>query len=76
MTTSSYKKLLNQLKAKPAKMSRFNKYNKPKERAFGAETKHCRICGNTHAHVNKYGIHLCRKCFREIAPKIGFKKFS
>lgn len=76
MTTSSYKKVLKQLKAKPVKLKRFLKHNKPKERSFGAETKHCSRCGSTHGHINKYGLHICRKCFREIAPKIGFKKFS
>lgn len=76
MTVSSYKKMLKQLKDKPAKMQRFLRFNKPRERSFGAETKRCVRCGNTHAHIGKYGLNLCRKCFREIATKIGFKKYS
>lgn len=76
MTVSSYKKALKQLKNKPAKMRRFMKFNKPKERKFGPETKRCVRCWNTHAHIGKYGLNLCRKCFREISTKIGFKKYS
>jgi len=26
--------------------------------------------------VRKYGIYLCRQCFREIAPEMGFEKYS
>ena len=75
MTVSSSKKLLTQLKNKPAKLKRYNKYNKPKTRAFGADTNKCRRCGNSKGHIGKYDLQLCRRCFKEIAPNIGFKKF-
>ena len=26
--------------------------------------------------IEKYGLNLCRQCFREIAADIGFKKYS
>jgi len=26
--------------------------------------------------VRRYGLRLCRQCFRDMAPKIGFKKYS
>ncbi|RLJ03398.1 MAG: hypothetical protein DRP11_00775 [Candidatus Aenigmatarchaeota archaeon] len=26
--------------------------------------------------IRKYGLYYCRQCFREIAEKIGFKKYS
>ncbi len=76
MTVSSYTKMLKQLKAKPAKLKRFMKYNKPKERSFGSLTKKCSRCGSPKAHIGRHGMNLCRKCFREVATKIGFKKFS
>jgi small subunit ribosomal protein S14 len=76
MTTSSYIKMLNQIQIKPAKMKKYNKYNVPKERKYGASTKKCIRCGRTAGHVSKYGINLCRQCFREVAKDIGFKKFS
>ncbi|MEM1903602.1 MAG: 30S ribosomal protein S14, partial [Pyrobaculum sp.] len=25
--------------------------------------------------IRKYGINLCRRCFREVAPQLGFKKY-
>jgi len=76
MTISDYKKVLKQIKSKPAKLARYQKYNVPKDRACGMTTKKCRRCGRYSAHIDKYGLDLCRTCFREIAPKLGFKKFS
>ena len=26
--------------------------------------------------IRKYGMHLCRQCFRDMAPELGFKKYS
>lgn len=75
MTTSSYTKMFRQLRAKPVKMARYVKHNTPKARDYGAETQHCRRCGNVRGHIGKYGLELCRKCFREIAESIGFKKY-
>ena len=76
MTVSSYKKMLKQLKKKPAVMKRYLLHNKPKERVFGRGTKQCEECGNTRGHISKYGINMCRRCFRENATSLGFKKFS
>lgn len=75
MTTSSYTKVFKQLKAKPAKLKKFIKHNKPKDRKFGKVTKKCLICGNPRGHIGKYGINLCRRCFREKAKELGFKKY-
>jgi len=44
-------------------------------REYGPDSRACRLCKNTHAIINKYGIGLCRKCFREQAPLIGFKRY-
>ncbi|MBN2111523.1 30S ribosomal protein S14 [Candidatus Woesearchaeota archaeon] len=76
MTTSDYKKVFPQLKVKPAKLKKYIKHNAPKERKTGFNLKKCRRCGRTHAHISKYGLDLCRQCFREVAKKIGFKKYS
>lgn len=75
MTYSNYKKVFKQLKMKPVKLKRFLKHNAPKERKFGPNTKHCRICGSPRGHIGKYGLHICRRCFRNIATKLGFKKY-
>ncbi|MCS7134506.1 MAG: 30S ribosomal protein S14 [Candidatus Pacearchaeota archaeon] len=52
------------------------KHCKPKERKFGIAAKKCTRCGRFGAHLNQYGLHLCRQCFREIAEELGFKKYS
>ncbi len=75
MTVSSYKKMLKQLKPKPEIMARYLKHNKPKARTFGRGIKQCENCGNTRGHIGKYGIEMCRKCFREHAQRLGFKKY-
>ena len=44
-----------------------------------ADKKHpkprCRRCGRYGAVIRKYGLYYCRHCFREVAEKIGFKKY-
>ena len=76
MTTSDWKKMFTQLNAKPVKKQKYIKHNKPKERSVGVALRKCKNCGRTRAHINKYGLHLCRRCFRDMATDLGFKKFS
>ncbi|OXB69895.1 UNVERIFIED_CONTAM: hypothetical protein H355_009818 [Colinus virginianus] len=33
-----------------------------------------RVCFNRHGMVRKYGLMMCRQCFRERAAQIGFVK--
>ncbi len=75
MSASDWKKILKQLERKPAIKARFLKFCKPKDRKFGIAAQKCIRCGRYGAHIKQYGLHLCRQCFREIAEKIGFKKF-
>ncbi len=76
MTVSSFKKMFRQLRAKPIKLQKYTKHNTPKNRNFGKASKKCVHCGNNKGFVAKYGLDLCRKCFRDMANSIGFKKFS
>ena len=76
MTYSDHRKMLRQLKVKPPKMKKFIKHNAPKKRSCGKSLKRCSRCGRIGAHIDKYGLDLCRQCFRDIAVKIGFKKYS
>lgn len=46
------------------------------KRRFGRGASQCRRCGRKQGLVRKYGIYLCRQCFREIAKNMGFEKFS
>ncbi len=75
MTAGTYKKVFKQLKNKPVKLVKFLKFNKPKERTTGINTRPCRLCGRIGGHIQKYGLNLCRQCFRDQAKKIGFKKY-
>ena len=44
-------------------------------RKFGKGAHKCIRCGR-YGHVyQRYGLGLCRRCFRELAPKMGFKKY-
>ena len=36
----------------------------------------CLRCGRKRGLVRRYGLRLCRQCFRDIAPHIGFRKYS
>ena len=41
---------------------------------YGKGSRYCRICGNRQALIRKYGLNICRQCFRENALTIGFEK--
>ena len=76
MTTKDYKKAFTQLEAKPVKLKKYMKHNKPSDKKIGIGSRKCTRCGRYGAHIRSYGLHLCRQCFREDAKLIGFKKFS
>jgi len=44
-------------------------------RLKGRGNRVCRFCGNARGLVRKYGLNACRRCFRERAEHIGFRKF-
>ncbi len=76
MTASDYRKVFKQLEVKPVKLQKFIKHNAPKKRSCGISLRKCRRCNRNKGHIGKYGMHLCRQCFREVATKLGFKKFN
>ena len=76
MTTSDYRKVFKQLNSKLVKRAKFIKFNQPKKRSCGVALRKCRNCGRVRGHIRKYGLNLCRQCFREMALGLGFKKFS
>lgn len=41
----------------------------------GTERRGCRRCERRKGLVSKYGIFVCRQCFREIARSMGFRKY-
>lgn len=47
-----------------------------KERKFGKGARPCQRCGAYGPVIRRYDLVLCRNCFREAAPKLGFKKYE
>lgn len=76
MTTKDHKKMFKQLENRPARLEKYKKHNTPKDRKTGLGKRKCRSCGRTGGHIKRYGINLCRQCFREEAKTIGFKKYN
>jgi ribosomal protein S14 len=76
LTCKSYKKILKQIAENATKKKKFLKHNKPPKRNCGLGRRKCLRCGKFGAHIKKYGLGLCRQCFREIAPELGFKKYG
>ena len=52
------------------------KHKPKKERKFGKGTSPCGRCGSYGSVIKRYNLYLCRHCFREAAPKLGFKKYE
>ncbi len=36
----------------------------------------CRRCGRRRGMIRRHGLRLCRQCFRDVGPEIGFKKMN
>ncbi len=58
------------------KRKRFIRHNSPKKRAFGQTLTRCVRCGGRRGQIKKYGLNICRRCFREVAKELGFKKLQ
>ncbi|CEP60421.1 40S ribosomal protein uS14 LALA0_S01e10506g [Lachancea lanzarotensis] len=44
-------------------------------RNFGKGSRQCRVCASHQGLIRKYGLNICRQCFREKANDIGFNKY-
>ncbi len=42
----------------------------------GRGKRKCKICGSSRALIRSYRLVLCRRCFREVGPHIGFDKYG
>ncbi|PGH36585.1 40S ribosomal protein S29 [[Emmonsia] crescens] len=47
-------------------------YSRP--RTYGKGSRQCRVCAHKAGLIRKYGLLVCRQCFREKASDIGFVK--
>ncbi|OJJ49167.1 hypothetical protein ASPZODRAFT_129573 [Penicilliopsis zonata CBS 506.65] len=48
-------------------------YSRP--RKFGKGSRGCRVCTHRAGLIRKYGMNICRQCFREKSQDIGFVKY-
>ena len=46
------------------------------KRKIGKGARKCRRCGGFHGVIRRYDLYYCRRCFREIGKKLGFKKLG
>ncbi|OQU97489.1 hypothetical protein CLAIMM_03414 [Cladophialophora immunda] len=49
-------------------------YSRP--RNFGKGSRGCRVCTHKAGLIRKYGLNICRQCFREKSQDIGFIKLA
>ncbi|KAF2736056.1 hypothetical protein EJ04DRAFT_433816 [Polyplosphaeria fusca] len=47
-------------------------YSRP--RGYGKGARGCRVCTHRAGLIRKYGLNICRQCFREKSTDIGFLK--
>ncbi|MGC8478661.1 MAG: 30S ribosomal protein S14 [Candidatus Micrarchaeia archaeon] len=49
---------------------------KNEEKFKGKGVRRCRICGTSRGLIRSHGLYICRRCFREVAKDLGFKKYG
>jgi len=47
-----------------------------KNKKMDASNLKCSICRTNRGLIHKYNLNICRRCFREVAYRIGFRKYS
>jgi len=45
------------------------------KRKYGKGSRQCVRCGSFKGVIRGYGLMYCRRCFREVAKNLGFKKY-
>ncbi len=58
------------------KEAKVDRHNQKKVRSPKLKEYKCRICGGNRGMIRKYGILLCRRCFKDHAGQLGFRKFD
>lgn len=46
------------------------------DRQKGKGLRKCRMCGGARGLIRSHKLYICRRCFREVARDIGFKKYG
>ncbi len=57
-------------------MSKSSKDSDKKRKKMGKGSRRCIRCGTHQGIIRSYGLNICRRCFRETAEKLGFRKYS
>ncbi|MFW9967356.1 MAG: 30S ribosomal protein S14 [Candidatus Thorarchaeota archaeon] len=47
-----------------------------RRKKMGKGSRNCVRCDTHRAIIRSYGLNMCRRCFRETAEKLGFRKYS
>jgi len=50
--------------------------NKKVKRKTGRGAHKCVRCGNMNGVIRFHGLYYCRRCFREVAHELGFRKYN
>ncbi len=45
-------------------------------RTYGKGSRQCRVCAHRAGLIRKWGLDMCRQCFREKSKAMGFVKVS
>ncbi|MES1917015.1 MAG: ribosomal 40S subunit protein S29B, variant 2 [Cercozoa sp. M6MM] len=45
-------------------------------RGYGKGSRQCRICTSRLGLIRKYDMMICRRCFRDKAKELGFRKYK
>ncbi len=62
-------------KDKKEKKKKMGKRQMIDYRFKGRGKRKCRICGTARGMIRSYGLRICRRCFREVGERIGFRKY-
>lgn len=46
------------------------------EKLKGKGLRKCKICGGARGLIRSHSFYICRRCFREVAKDLGFKKYG
>lgn len=57
------------------KKKKINAEKKLGSKYKGKGNRICRFCGSARGLIRKYRLNMCRRCFREVAEDVGFRKF-
>jgi len=55
---------------------RLSEEGEGKKVKYGKGTRRCKRCGTHRGIIRRFDLFICRRCFREIAESLGFKKLN